>query len=396
MHLDESRLRAYLDGELTEAERMAASEHLTACTTCSDRLAEVRDRAKFVGERLEELAADQTAAAPSSAAAWSRMRDRIAEHAPRARTNRSPWRPRWSLRWAVGGLVVLLAASMAFAPVRAWAGEFLSLFRVQQIAVLPIDVTNLSQLSGDTPMTQQITKMLSSSITMERKPQDPKVVNSVQAASQAAGFQVRLPSSQTESPQLVVQSGEAFSLKIDQARAQALLDELAPEKVQLPASVDGAVVRVNIPASVTAGYGNCPGIETGFEGMSIDGGSPGRKFADCVLLAELPSPTVSTPPDLDVQKLAEIGLEMTGMTPAQAAAYSQTVDWASTLVIPIPKNGATYKTVQVDGVTGYLIERPVDDAPQYALVWTKKGVIYAIGGLGSNTQQAMDMANSLH
>lgn len=394
MHLDESRLRAYLDGELSEADRQAASEHLAACPTCSARLTEVRERAEFVAQRLDELTADQTAT-PVTAAAWSRMQNRMTEHTPASRVGHRSWRPRWSLGWAVGGMVVLLLASMAFAPMRAWAGEFLSLFRVQQIAVLPVDVTNLSQLSGNTPMTQQITKMLSSSITMERKPQDPKVVNSVQEASQAAGFQVRLPSSQSDTPQLVVQSGEAFSFKIDQARAQALLDELAPEKVQLPASVDGAVVQVNIPASVTAGYGDCPGIDTGFQGMSIDGGSPGRKFANCILLAELPSPTVSTPPDLDVQKLAEIGLEMTGMTPAQAAAYSQTVDWASTLVIPIPKNGATYETVQVDHVTGYLIERPVDDAPQYALVWTKKGIIYAIGGLGSDTQQALDMANSL-
>lgn len=395
MHIEDSRLRAYLDEELPDAERRTIAQHLESCETCSARLAEIQERAKFVGERLGSLETPQLGAA-ATGAAWSRMQDRMAVQDRPGRVRRSPWRPRWSLRWALGGMMVLLAASMAFAPVRAWAGQFLSLFRVQQIAVLPVDVTNLSQLSGDTPITEQIAKMLSSSTTMERKPQKPELVSSVQQANQAAGFQVRLPTSRSDAPQLLIQSGEAFSLKIDRARAQALLDELAPEKVELPASVDGAVVQVNIPASVTAGYGDCPGIETGFEGMSIDGGSPGRKFANCVLLAELPSPTVSTPPDLDVQKLAEIGLEMTGMTPAQAAAYSNTVDWASTLVIPIPKNGATYKTVQVDGVTGYLIERPADDAPQYALVWTKKGIIYAIGGLGSDTQQAMDMANSLH
>jgi len=49
----------------------------------------------------------------------------------------------------------------------------------------------------------------------------------------------------------------------------------------------------------------------------------------------------------------------------------------------------------VDGVTGYLIQRSAGDAPQYALVWLKDGVIYAIGGMGSDTAGALAMANSL-
>jgi hypothetical protein len=113
------------------------------------------------------------------------------------------------------------------------------------------------------------------------------------------------------------------------------------------------------------------------------------------MLVEVPSPTVNTPPDLDVSQLAAIGLQLSGMSAAEAQAYSQTVDWTSTLVIPIPRNGASYHTVNVDGVEGYLIERPVDDAPQYALVWTKGGIIYAIGGLGDGAQAAIEMANSL-
>jgi hypothetical protein len=88
-------------------------------------------------------------------------------------------------------------------------------------------------------------------------------------------------------------------------------------------------------------------------------------------------------------------LEFTGMTSDQAAAFTQTVDWTSTLVVPIPKNAATYKQVSVDGVTGNLIQRPSDDAPQFVLLWVKDGIVYSIGGLGTNSQQAIDMANSL-
>ncbi|HEX9028954.1 MAG TPA: DUF4367 domain-containing protein, partial [Anaerolineales bacterium] len=124
-------------------------------------------------------------------------------------------------------------------------------------------------------------------------------------------------------------------------------------------------------------------------------GSKGRRYANCTVLAEIPSPTVDTPPDVDFKQLAEIGLQFTGMSAEQASQFSQSVDWTSSLVIPIPKNASTYQQVSVDGVTGTLIQRPVDDAPQYVLIWVKNGTIYAISSLGSDSAKAIDMANSL-
>ena len=64
-------------------------------------------------------------------------------------------------------------------------------------------------------------------------------------------------------------------------------------------------------------------------------------------------------------------------------------------MVPIPRNAATYEEIAVDGVTGTLIQRPSDDAAQFALIWVKDGIIHTIGGLGSNSQLAIQMANSL-
>jgi hypothetical protein len=114
------------------------------------------------------------------------------------------------------------------------------------------------------------------------------------------------------------------------------------------------------------------------------------------MLLEMPSPSVDAPPDLDVARLVELGLQFTGMSAEQAKAYAASIDWTSTLVIPIPNNAATYQQVSVDGVTGTLIQRPSDDAPQYVLVWVKDGIIYAISALGSDSASAINMANSMH
>jgi hypothetical protein len=115
------------------------------------------------------------------------------------------------------------------------------------------------------------------------------------------------------------------------------------------------------------------------------------------MLAQVPSPTVQTPPDLNVAQLAELGLQFTGMTAEQAHAYSENVDWTTTLVIPMPRNASSTRQVEVDGVTGTLMTRGADDGvPQrYMLVWVKNHIISALSGFGTTTD-ALALANSIH
>jgi hypothetical protein len=211
---------------------------------------------------------------------------------------------------------------------------------------------------------------------------------------------VRAPQEITPS-RISVMSGASFAFTIDRAKAQALLDEAGRSDLVLPEEVDGADVSVEIPSSVSIAFGTCPEPSSASEAdremkrETETSGSPGRVYKDCIILAQVPSPEVSAPASLDIAKLAQLGLEFSGMTAEEAAQFTSTVDWTSTLVVPIPKNAASYQQVPVDGVTGTLIERPSDDAPQFALLWIKDGIIYTIGGLGNNSQKALEIANSL-
>lgn len=298
--------------------------------------------------------------------------------------------------WAAAATVAALAVALTFPPVQALASNFLGLFRVEQITILPVDTTRISELNGNSSVGKQLSQLLSDSVTVTHKPGDPQLVADAEAASQAAGFTVRLPGNRSDLSQVSVQDSIAFQFTINRERAQSLLDEASHGDLQLPVSLDAALIKVDIPASVAALYGDCPKFKPDGDGNANDEpGSPGRRFFGCVFMAQIPSPTVNTPPDLDVQRLAEIGLQFTGMTAEEAQNYSQTIDWASTLVVPIPRNGASYTQIHVDGVTANLIERPSDDAPQYTLIWVKGGIIYAISGLGTDSQAAIEMANSL-
>jgi hypothetical protein len=83
------------------------------------------------------------------------------------------------------------------------------------------------------------------------------------------------------------------------------------------------------------------------------------------------------------------------MTAEEAAQFSQTVDWTTTLVIPIPRYATEYQEVQVDGVEGTLImQSQRSELPNYLLIWINDGVVYALTGPG-DAQSAVDMANSL-
>ena len=385
-HLNEGQLRAALDGELSAAEL----EHLQGCADCRRRKSAICVQARQAAAPLAFLASAAQDPNPGAQTALCRFHQ---EYIQKETSMFKKWFASPALRYAV--VALLLITLIASVPAtRALADQLLSLFRVQQVTVVPIDFTGMQQLTGEGPLGQQISQLLSNSITITQKPGDPVNAADASQASQLAGFNVRLPQGKTAS-EINVLKASAYTFKIDRAKAQALLDEAGRSDLLLPASIDGQDISITIPAGVSASYGTCPSPKGGNSGNPFGGGSTGRRYADCILLAEIPSPIVSAPSDVNVPQLAQIGLEFTGMTSEEAAAFTNSVDWTSTLVIPIPKNAATYQQVSVDGVTGTLIQRPADDAPQFSLIWVKNGIIYAIGGLGSNSDQAIQMANSL-
>jgi len=389
-HLTDGELRAALDEELTGEQQ----RHLEVCTDCQARQRQLQAEQRQIARQLAFLApADEPAPVPQRI--WNRFSQQVIMKKETSMFKK--WFTSPLIRVGTSALLIL-ALVLAFPGTRALAGELLNLFRVQHVTVVPVDFTGMEQLNG--AVGDNIGQLISESVTMQKKPSDPVNVATTDEASQLTGFNVRAPAGLTPS-RISVMNGSAFTFTIDRDKAQALLNEAGRNDLVLPEDVDGADVSVDIPASASLAFGNCPAPSNESEAErerqreSEGSGSPGRMYADCIILAEIPSPEVSAPASLDINKLAQIGLEFTGMTAEEAAQFTSTVDWTSTLVVPVPRNAATNQQIPVDGVTGTLIERPSDDAPQFALFWVKDGIIYAIGGLGSNSQKALEIANSL-
>jgi hypothetical protein len=387
-HLSDGDLRSFLDGELAGA----SQQHLDTCAACQMRLAHIRHEIRSASEHLSFLSSPDQESGLSSQTALKSFYHHNTIKKEKTMLKKLFASPVLKIGLAIILIIVIVLSIPAS---RAFASQLLSLFRVQQVVVIPVDYTGIQQLTGNSTLGKQISQLVSSSITAEQNPGAPVTVSDPAQASQLTGFAVRVPQGSAPS-RISVEKASSFSFKVDRAKAQALLDEAGRSDLVLPASIDGADITVNIPTGVSVSYGTCPDPGAQDNGSDLGMGGPaGQSYADCVILAEIPSPTVSAPDNVDIAQLAQIGLEFTGMDSEQAAAFAQTVNWTSTLVVPIPKNAATYEQVQVDEVTGTLIQRPADDAPQYVLLWVKSGIVYAISSLGSDSQQAIQMANSL-
>jgi hypothetical protein len=265
------------------------------------------------------------------------------------------------------------------------------MLRVQKIAVVPVDLQSLEGTQSGNDTGKMISQFLSDNIVITMH-SEHQMVASADQANQLAGFPVRLLSARSDAPKIAVQGEGAFQITLNRDRLQGILDEFGRSDLQLPSSIDGALVAVHIPKAVRAVYGQCPQPREGDSPKP----APSADLAGCVVLAEVPSPTVSVPPELNVQQLATLALQAAGMSAQDAQAFCDTVDWTSTLVLPIPRDAGSYETTGVDGVQGTLItlRGRAHGMPGYSLLWVKSGIIYSLTGFGS-ADQAVPLADSL-
>lgn len=304
---------------------------------------------------------------------------------------------RFRAAWISLAAVVIVAIALSFPSVQALASGFLSLFRVQQVAVLPLDMTNIKDTRYDPTLGQTLSQILSDQVKFTRKPAKSQDVADAAEAARIAGFNPRLSSDPNQSlNRLMVQPGTAFEGTFNQELAVQVLQSLGKGSLSLPAGLNGAVVKVNVPDAISAAYGHCR-FNTNPESVSAVGSSTISLGDKCLLLVQLPSPTVDTPPDLPVTRLAEIGLQVLGTAPDKAAQIAQSIDWTTTLVIPIPRGEMDSRTVTVDGVQASLLIQKSSGSgmvPGYSLVWAKNGMVYAIVGTG-DPETGIALGNSL-
>ena len=403
--IHDGNLRLYLDGELAGTELAEVTEHLASCAECLARLEKVRTARAETEAVLATLAPAADDVAINPAMAYAQFTSQFAtDRDPKTWINRL-LAPRWRPVWGLAMLALIIAILVSVSPVRVLAQRLLAMLRVQKIQVVTIDPTTL--MSGSEPDSRPyklFNQFVADNVVVTMDPGKPQVVSNLTTAAQLVGYPIRMIGSLGAPHRIEVNDETAFQMTINRDRVTTLLDEIGRSDINVPESLNGALIAVHIPKTVISMYGDCPVRERYVNSNSESQAQAlaerkmermaNIKDTNCTYLIQAPSPTVSVPPDLNMSDIAEAALELAGMTPAEARSFCQTVDWSSTLVVPIPRNSSSYETVTVDGVEGTLITETLSPGNRYSLLWIKNGVIHSLAGHG-NSSDALSLAASL-
>ncbi|MCW1969414.1 MAG: hypothetical protein KIH69_014980 [Anaerolineae bacterium] len=262
------------------------------------------------------------------------------------------------------GLAVFTVPAVADA-----AQNFLNLFRVKQITAIAIDPARLEALGKIAENNKiDLKALIGDDVKIIKEPSRPAPAANAEQASKLAGFTVKMlgPSAGMTLDSIQVQGDGTTQIKANSAKLNALLGAMGITDIKAPTKLDGATISVNVPNVVATRYSGNRGAMT---------------------VTQAKSPEVSLPDGVSMAELGEIGLRVTGMSPADAKRLAASIDWNSTLVVPIPTNVASFRDISIRGNKGVLITQGgsgatamrANNAPRSGatVIWSENGIVYA-------------------
>jgi hypothetical protein len=165
----------------------------------------------------------------------------------------------------------------------------------------------------------------------------PQVVPTLEAAGSLAGMRIAAPTWRPvglELQRIEVVGSQALRITGSTATLQSVLDSLSIDDVSAPAWLDGKVVAANVAPTVRIVYGDAD------------------RHA---VFIESRQPQVLLPPGADLPQLADIALRVLGVERNEAYRIAQSIDWRTTLIVPIPSDVSYFREVDVQGKGGLLI-----------------------------------------
>jgi len=365
-------LRAYLDYEVLPSEWQRIEDHLVGCPRCQERLAELRGSVHAVGRWLDQPT-PTASVRPEAALARVRAKAWGSEHEGRAIRHtdirRKPMRSGRNGAWRPAMIAVIALATMigiySFGPTQAIARQLLSVFRVRRFAVI--------EVSPNEDQMQAVGRVLEENLFVGEPDvieDGPEVaVGSIEEAREAAGFEARLPEylpGGLGENGIYVKGYSRAEMRFTGEGLAMILDMADMDPTQIPADLDEGIITVDIPAVVR--------IENQWGNHQV---------------LQVWQPTVEYPDGVDPSVIGEAGLRLMGIPKDQARRISQSIDWTSTVLLPVPSEITQVHELEIGGEPAVLLlprNTGEGDAEPRALMWQKDDVVYLVTGHGSREQ----------
>lgn len=261
---------------------------------------------------------------------------------------------------APASLIAVILAGMAAAH-----ADPLSVFAPKQVRAVSITAADVRALRGLPPLDAFGT------IRGTRSPGVEEVA-SVADAAREAGYELRLPHAlpaaiPREARYEVTQHAHT-TFTFSAAKAAAWAKQQRVALAPLPARLDGATYSATLAPVTIVTYGTPPRDRT----------SPrAARRGSFLTVVQGPVPTIGTsgPP---LSALTDWFAQQPGIPQHLAAQVRAIGDPAQTLPVPVRFDRQTATPVRVDGVDGLAIGDETGIGS--AIVWTKGGKLYAVGG----------------
>ena len=385
MKCETAQLQAYADGALAPDTAKSLEQHLMGCAACRAELQAIADRRNEVATRLailepspdeipgsyQALASFRSGTLRAHSTPWNIFRRKVKTMKQNLFTGR--WRP-----VSIGvTAAVFLAVLVSIAPVRHAAADFLGIFRVRKFAAVAVDPAQAQRIEE---LAHQLDEGAFGEPSTVREAGAPQPVADATQASAAAGFEVRTPADLPDGASLEsfdTQTGPALHFEIDGPTLQALLSAAGVDNATLP-DMGTMTADVDLTVMVSQEY-------------SLAGGGK-------LTVMQAASPEVAFSDGVDPVVLGEFGLQALGIPAGDAQRMAREIDWASTLIVPLPTDIARSTEVTVDGVTGLLLEATQRNrlGQNNMLMWEKDDILYAISGENVESGRLIQVGDSLH
>ena len=305
----------------------------------------------------------------------------IDEHAGLARFHATvegrriaPYRPAGRARW-LQGLAAAAAVAVLFAGLAA-TGVAQTLFTVfQPKQVVPVTVAS-ADLAGLPDLRDYGTLTITTQPAYRQAP-------TLAAASAETGIAAlrpgTLPAGTPADPRLYTVTRGEGRFSFDQAKLQAAAGQVGRTPPPLPPAIASSTLHVTGGPAIVQAYG----------GSFHPDGQPDQM--PTLLVAQAVAPVVRSD-GATVDELRAYLLAQPGLSPQLAAQIRAIGDPSTTLLVPIPLDLASGKSVTVRGARGVFVGDSTGLGS--AVVWVADGLVHLVGGtLGES--ELLAVANSL-
>ena len=272
----------------------------------------------------------------------------------------------WPLRrMAIAAAVVLVVGGLFTVPtVRASAESLLAMFRVANFVGVRMEPRTMKTDAAAV----DLPRLLGEQVQLVQDPGRPVNVGSVADASAAAHFSVAEPAELPKDAQLTdiaVQGPGVVRVTADADRLRDALSALNIRDLEVPQALDGKVAVVRTGSVVRLGYAL-------------------RTLSFSVF--QTTTPDIALPSGIDLAELGEMALRISGMPRADAHQFAQTIDWHSTVLVPVPPNAEQFRQVDINGHQALIVQSvPVGTAQQSprrltSVLWSSGSKVFAVQG----------------